>query len=82
MLGPFPVLTPIARGGTLLAEVWSRWLTSLVAQVNLTRSGNGDPNGAEQAPEGSLYLNLAGGATNTLWVKESGGTTSSGWVAK
>lgn len=44
--------------------------------------GTGQPNGAISAPLGSLYRNLAGGATATLWVKEGGAAGNSGWVAK
>lgn len=44
-------------------------------------SGSGSPNGVVTASPGALYTNTAGGATNTLWVKEStNGNT--GWVAK
>lgn len=45
-------------------------------------SGNGSPVNTVKAPVGSLYTRLDGGANTTLYVKESGGTGSSGWVAK
>lgn len=45
------------------------------------RTGVGDPNGAVSAVVGTLYLRSDGGASTTLYVKESG-TGSSGWVAK
>ena len=44
-------------------------------------SDSGAPNGAVSASPGSLYLNTNGGATTTLYVKESG-TGNTGWVAK
>jgi hypothetical protein len=45
-------------------------------------SGSGSPNtNSVVAVPGSLYLNTAGGAGATLWVKESG-TGGTGWVAK
>ncbi len=34
------------------------------------------------APIGSLYLYTSGGAGATLWVKESGADTDTGWIAK
>lgn len=44
--------------------------------------GSGNPNGVVTAEPGSLYTNGAGGAGATLWVKESGFGTNTGWVAK
>lgn len=45
-------------------------------------SGSGAPNGVVSAAVGSIYLNAAGGAATTLYVKESGAGTNTGWVAK
>jgi hypothetical protein len=44
-------------------------------------SGAGDPNGSVTAEIGSLYTRTDGGASATLYVKESG-TGNTGWVAK
>jgi hypothetical protein len=44
-------------------------------------SGKGTPQGAVEAPVGSLYLRQDGGTNTTLYVKESG-TGNTGWVAK
>jgi hypothetical protein len=44
-------------------------------------AGSGSPNGVVPGNPGDLYLNMAGGSVNTLWVKESG-TGNTGWVAK
>lgn len=44
-------------------------------------SGNGSPASAVAAPPGSLYVDLAGGAGTTLYVKESA-YDDTGWVAK
>jgi len=44
-------------------------------------SGSGDPNSTVTAVPGSLYMNSAGGADESLWVKESG-SGNTGWVAK
>lgn len=43
--------------------------------------GTGSPQGVVTAPAGSIYLNTSGGASTTIWVKESG-TGNTGWVAK
>ena len=44
-------------------------------------SGAGTPEGSVTAPVGSLYTRTDGGASTTLYVKESG-TGNTGWVAK
>lgn len=48
----------------------------------LVSAGTGSPNGVVSGSPGDLYLNLAGGAGSTLFVKESGSATSSGWTGK
>jgi hypothetical protein len=44
-------------------------------------SGSVAPSGVVTAPTGSLYTNIAGSTSTTLYVKESG-TGNTGWVAK
>lgn len=44
-------------------------------------AGAGNPNGVVTAVPGSLYTNNAGGASSTLYVKESG-IGNTGWIAK
>lgn len=44
--------------------------------------GTGDPNGVVVGSPGNLYLNRSGGAGTTLYVKETGVNTNTGWVAK
>lgn len=43
--------------------------------------GSGDPEGAQAAAVGSLFLRTDGGSGTTLYVKESG-TGNTGWAAK
>jgi len=43
--------------------------------------GQGSPQNSLMAPVGAIYVDTDGG-TETLWVKQSGGNGSSGWVAK
>lgn len=45
-------------------------------------AGKGTPNGTVKARIGDLYLRTDGGTTTTLYVKESGTDTLTGWVAK
>ena len=44
--------------------------------------GAGSPEGVVTANPGSLYLNINGGAGSTLYIKESGTGTNTGWIAK
>lgn len=44
-------------------------------------SGSGTPEGAVTAPVGSLFTRTDGGASTTLYVKESG-SGNTGWIAK
>ena len=44
-------------------------------------SGSGAPEGVVTASIGSMYVNVAGGASTTLYVKTSG-TGNTGWTAK
>ena len=43
--------------------------------------GNGSPEGVVTASVGALFLRADGGASTTLYVKESG-SGNTGWVAK
>ena len=44
-------------------------------------SGTGSPESVKTAPVGSLYTRTDGGASTTLYVKESG-ASNTGWIAK
>jgi hypothetical protein len=44
--------------------------------------GTGSPAGVVTASPPAIYLNRSGGASTTLYVKESGSATTGGWVAK
>lgn len=44
--------------------------------------GAGSPEGVVTASPGAMYLNTAGGTGTTLYVKQTGSNTNTGWVAK
>lgn len=44
--------------------------------------GRGSPEGVKRSKLGAIYINLNGGASTTLYIKESGNELSTGWVAK
>ncbi len=46
------------------------------------RFGSGAPTGVVSAPVGAIYHRTDGGAATSFYVKESGGTGNTGWVAK
>ena len=48
----------------------------------LIQSGFGSPNSVLVGNPGDLYLNKSGGAGTSVYVKESGAGTNTGWVAK
>lgn len=54
--------------------------TLLLGTIPVMR-GSGSPEGVVTSPIGGLYLNTSGGASTTLYIKESG-TNNTGWVAK
>jgi hypothetical protein len=60
---------------------WLEWFLSLQRSVNSYLSGNGSPEGVVTAGVGTIYSRLDGGASTTLYVKESG-TGATGWVPK
>lgn len=45
-------------------------------------AGSGAPNGVVSGSPGDIYVNVAGGALTTLWIKETGVLTNVGWVGK
>ena len=53
----------------------------VINATTLWTSGSGSPEGVLTANVGSLYTRTDGGASTTLYVKESG-TGNTGWVAK
>jgi hypothetical protein len=54
----------------------------IVLNGNRIRSGSGNPNGSVNGSPGEMYLNTSGGAGTTLWIKEAGAGTNTGWVGK
>jgi hypothetical protein len=55
---------------------------SITVGTTKISSGNGSPNGSVTGSPGDEYFNTAGGSATTLYVKESGTATTSGWVGK
>lgn len=81
----------LSGGGMSLLQSFSNALNgtsvSGVSTVTLgtgtkISSGTGGPNGVVSGSPGDLYTNMAGGAGTTLFVKESGVGTTTGWVGK
>lgn len=64
--------------GRILAANGTHWSE----QTALMLEGSGSPEGVIAAPLGSLFRNLSGGAGTTLYVKETGAATNTGWAAK
>jgi len=50
--------------------------------IGYALTGSGSPAGVVIANPGSVYTNISGGTSTTLYIKESGTGTNTGWVAK
>ena len=49
---------------------------------DLITYGTGTPEAVVTADIGAIYINTDGGASTTLYVKETGTATDTGWIAK
>ena len=70
--------------GSKYAELTHNGTNMILTDSNsgaIWRTGAGSPEGSITAPVGSLYTRTDGGASTTLYVKESG-SGNTGWVAK
>lgn len=79
-------ITRGSDGTTAIAHVSGiDWIHGLmeddVAVLSYVTRGSGSPESVVTAPVGSLFLRTDGGASTTLYIKESG-TGNTGWVAK
>lgn len=57
-------------------------LQDIISFSPRTIYGTGSPEGAREGNIGDSYINTNGGAGTTLYVKESGNGTNTGWAAK
>ncbi len=80
-------VTPGTNNVQALGSASIRWSNLFATNIRpgagsvIWTSGSGTPEGVVTAPVGSLYTRTDGGATTTLYVKESG-AGNTGWVAK
>lgn len=49
---------------------------------DLIQYGTGTPEAVVTADIGAIYINTTGGAGTTLYIKESGTATDTGWIGK
>ncbi|MEY2886280.1 MAG: Gordonia phage Sour [Actinomycetota bacterium] len=71
----------VTRSGTTVSQIEWRASAFKFNQGPTITTGTGTPEGVVTAPIGSLHLRTDGGASTTLYVKQSG-TGNTGWVAK
>jgi hypothetical protein len=85
-LAPVPKPNEVTIASRLVSSVWFNWFNTVRAFMLGTdgpiRAGTGDPNGAIVGTVGDLWRRTDGGAGSTLYVKESGNQTNTGWAAK
>jgi hypothetical protein len=67
---------------TVGAAITSNFLGPFAINGTRVRNGTGDPNGAVVGSVGDMFLRTDGGASSTLYIKESGAATNTGWVGK
>lgn len=65
-----------------ISKALQRLLQDIVDFAPHTISGTGSPEGVTIGNVGDLYINKSGGTGTTLYVKETGNGTNTGWVAK
>jgi hypothetical protein len=81
-------LHPVTDNLVSLGTSALRWVTVFANKFALGSgtaawsSGSGSPEGVVSASRGSLYSRVDGGTSTTLYVKETGTGTTTGWVAK
>ena len=84
MIGPVPAQQPVNTGG-LMDRTWLNFFQKLALLLSGYESGflsgTGTPEAVVVAPVGTLFRRTDGGASTTLYVKESG-TGNTGWVPK
>lgn len=61
--------------------VWYAWTRDISLPANNIFYGSGSPEGSVIGTPGQMYLNLNGGTSTTLYVKQSG-NGNAGWVGK
>lgn len=66
----------------LLLRILERWKEQLNQILFFVHIGSGTPENAEIGDVGHIFLRTNGGANTTLYVKESGNGTNTGWIAK
>ena len=71
-------------GVNLLNNMLQALFDSMPGDMNTVQvyKGYGVPENVVAAGIGSLYLNLSGGSNTTLYAKESGAGTATGWIAR
>jgi archaellum component FlaG (FlaF/FlaG flagellin family) len=68
--------------GRALYDFLRRVVRSVNASHEMVQRGAGTPESVITASRGAIYLRTDGGANTTLYVKETGDGTNTGWVAK
>jgi len=65
---------------SLIDFLWRRWRGDALDRAIIYCTGS--PNGQVTGSVGDLAIRTDGGAGSTLYVKESGTATNTGWAAK
>lgn len=82
ILVAFPDYLGAADELLVAADMTAADRASIEETVAFIKKGAGSPEGSVSGSVGAMYLRTDGGTSTTLYIKESGAGTSTGWVAK
>lgn len=74
--------SPIVDRDGKVTPAWLGYLKGLEALSARVKFGVGSPETVVAADVGTLYLNLSGGASTVLYIKEANSGAATGWTAK
>lgn len=84
-LSPVPFRDPMVTESGACSVPWQNWFRELhgvIQAMPTITAGADDPTGLVTGVIGDLRTRTNGGASTSLYVKESGPGLTSGWVAK
>lgn len=85
---PSPIVSAVENRSLVLTRAWRAWAVGLSQMFRGSPIGRGitycagTPEGQIVGSIGDVALRTDGGAGTTLYIKESGSATDTGWVAK
>jgi len=80
------ILSPVSISEKIydqkVEEQFRRWRDVINVLIEYVHIGSGTPESVETGSVGHIFLRTDGGASTSIYIKESGTDTNTGWVAK